>query len=215
LSGKHKKFDGGKDRKGNTMKKRNGVFFGFAVLLITAIFTLAGCEHGPGDDGNGHCLGETFTLSGKLNKVDMEMFFDFLPYNTTFTDYDKSVPIVAEATGNSGTTNATGGLSIPIGKPLTSKLETLTYDFPEMGELSAWDLTISPENSVKMAVLRLNVEGTTYVCGKYEGEVGGTQQSPSYSGELEGISYMYVDSPVTMTLKGKDVTDTSGLCPVW
>ena len=25
------------------MKKRHGVFFGFAVLLITAIFTLAGC----------------------------------------------------------------------------------------------------------------------------------------------------------------------------
>ena len=26
------------------MKKRHGVFFGFAVLLITAIFTLAGCD---------------------------------------------------------------------------------------------------------------------------------------------------------------------------
>jgi hypothetical protein len=34
------------------MKKRHGVFFGFAVLLITAIFTLAGCEHSPGDDGS-------------------------------------------------------------------------------------------------------------------------------------------------------------------
>jgi hypothetical protein len=32
------------------MKKRHGVFFGFAVLMITAIFTLAGCEHSPGDD---------------------------------------------------------------------------------------------------------------------------------------------------------------------
>jgi hypothetical protein len=28
------------------MKKRHGVFFGFAVLLITAIFTLAGCDNG-------------------------------------------------------------------------------------------------------------------------------------------------------------------------
>ena len=30
------------------MKKRHGVFFGFAVLLITAIFTLAGCDNGSG-----------------------------------------------------------------------------------------------------------------------------------------------------------------------
>jgi Zn/Cd-binding protein ZinT len=30
------------------MKKRHGVFFGFAVLLITAIFTLAGCDTGGG-----------------------------------------------------------------------------------------------------------------------------------------------------------------------
>jgi hypothetical protein len=52
LSGKHKNFDGGKDRKEKTMKKRHSVFFGFAVLLIAAIFTLAGCEHGPGDDGS-------------------------------------------------------------------------------------------------------------------------------------------------------------------
>jgi hypothetical protein len=32
------------------MKKRQGVFFGFAVLLIAAIFTLAGCDTGGGDD---------------------------------------------------------------------------------------------------------------------------------------------------------------------
>jgi hypothetical protein len=32
------------------MKKEHGMFFGFAVLLITAIFTFAGCEHSSGDD---------------------------------------------------------------------------------------------------------------------------------------------------------------------
>jgi hypothetical protein len=32
------------------MKKRHGVFFGFAVLLITAIFTLAGCDSNGSDD---------------------------------------------------------------------------------------------------------------------------------------------------------------------
>jgi hypothetical protein len=34
------------------MKKRHGVFFGFAVLLITAIFTLAGCDNDGGSSKN-------------------------------------------------------------------------------------------------------------------------------------------------------------------
>ena len=189
------------------MKKRHGVFFGFAVLLITAIFTLAGCPtDGGGGDDNGPGLGETFTLNGKLSKVTMQAFMDYFPLNTTFTDDARSVAIAVEATGYSGTTNAKGEFSIPIGKPLTSKLDLLTNDLAEMEELTAWDITINPENSVKVAFLRLSVESTTYDCGKYNGEAGGTQDAPTYSGELEGISYMYVDSPVTITLKGKNVT---------
>jgi hypothetical protein len=44
-----KKLDGGKDRKEKTMKRKHGVFFGFAVLMIAAMFTVAGC----GDSGSG------------------------------------------------------------------------------------------------------------------------------------------------------------------
>jgi hypothetical protein len=36
------------------MEKKHGIFFGFAVLLITAIFTLAGCDINGGDDGGGN-----------------------------------------------------------------------------------------------------------------------------------------------------------------
>jgi Zn/Cd-binding protein ZinT len=32
------------------MKKKHGIFFGFAVLLIAVILTLAGCDNGGGDD---------------------------------------------------------------------------------------------------------------------------------------------------------------------
>jgi hypothetical protein len=32
------------------MKKKHGVFFGFAVVLITAIFTVAGCDNNDGSD---------------------------------------------------------------------------------------------------------------------------------------------------------------------
>jgi hypothetical protein len=192
------------------MKKRHGIFFGFAVLMITAIFTLAGCEHSPGDDGdNDPSLGETFTLSGKLNKVTMETFMDYFPCNITFTDDARSVAIAVEATGYSGTTNAAGEFSIPIGKPLTNKLETLTYEHSAMEEMTAWDITINPENSVKVAFIIVSVGGTAYEYAKYSGEIGGTQEAPIYSGEMEGMAYMYVDSPVTITLKGKDVTDSS------
>jgi hypothetical protein len=41
---------GHKNRKGKTMKKKHGVFFGFAVVLIAAVFTLAGCDNGGGGD---------------------------------------------------------------------------------------------------------------------------------------------------------------------
>jgi Zn/Cd-binding protein ZinT len=40
---------GGKDRKGDTMKKRHDVFFGFAVMMIAAIFTSAGCGNGESE----------------------------------------------------------------------------------------------------------------------------------------------------------------------
>ena len=191
----------------NSEAKSRMLLAGFAVLLITAIFTLAGCDHGGGDDGNDPWLGETFTLSGKLNKVTMDTFYGFLPCNTAFTDDARSVGIAVEATGYSGTTTATGDFSIPIGKPLVSKLATLTYELPEMEELSALDLTISPVNSVKVIVAILSVEGTTYDYARYDGEVGGTDEVPTFSGELEGIAYMYVDSPVTITLKGKTETN--------
>jgi hypothetical protein len=44
------KIAGGHTHKEKTMKKRHGVFFGFAVLMITAIFTAAGCDTSGSDD---------------------------------------------------------------------------------------------------------------------------------------------------------------------
>jgi hypothetical protein len=35
------------------MKRKHGFFFGFAVLLIAAMFSVAGCDNGNGDNGNG------------------------------------------------------------------------------------------------------------------------------------------------------------------
>jgi hypothetical protein len=53
------------------MKRKHGVFFGFAVLLVAAMFTLAGCGDGAGgggDEGGGGgnlpTTNGTFTLTG-------------------------------------------------------------------------------------------------------------------------------------------------------
>jgi hypothetical protein len=88
VSGEHKNFDGGKDRKETTMKKRHGLFFGFAVLMITAIFALAGCDiNGSADDP---VLIRTaaefdairYNLSGYYilaNDIDLSEFPNFVP----------------------------------------------------------------------------------------------------------------------------------------
>jgi hypothetical protein len=65
----HKNLDGGKDREEKPMKKKHGIFFGFAVLIIAVIFTLAGCEDpngGGGDDDSWPPSSElsTFLLGG-------------------------------------------------------------------------------------------------------------------------------------------------------
>jgi Zn/Cd-binding protein ZinT len=49
------------------MKKRHGVFFGFAVLLITAIFTLAGCASLGGGNSNATNLAK---WAGTWNAMD-------------------------------------------------------------------------------------------------------------------------------------------------
>jgi hypothetical protein len=74
------------------MKKKHGVFFGFAVLLITAIFTLAGCDtNGSSDDDS--VLIETVAqfneirnnLSGHYilaNDIDLSTIPNFVPIGT-------------------------------------------------------------------------------------------------------------------------------------
>jgi hypothetical protein len=77
------------------MRKRHGVFFGFAVLLITAIFTLAGCDTNGGDDGGGgdsSSTGQSFK-SRYDEAISAGRYYDFaLEYASsthslqTFTD---------------------------------------------------------------------------------------------------------------------------------
>jgi hypothetical protein len=48
------------------MKKRHGVFFGFAVLLIAAIFTSTGCDTSGGDDDTFEFNEEDFIVTDQI-----------------------------------------------------------------------------------------------------------------------------------------------------
>jgi hypothetical protein len=63
-------FDGGKTAKEIIMKKKNSVFFGFAVLLVTAIFTLAGCENGNGGDNDLITISTAEQFNAIRNRLD-------------------------------------------------------------------------------------------------------------------------------------------------
>ena len=71
-------LNGGKDRKETTMKKRHDVFWGFAVLLITAIFTSAGCGGGGSDSDP-----ELAKWNGTWNSITE--YFDETAVTTTIT----------------------------------------------------------------------------------------------------------------------------------
>jgi hypothetical protein len=48
------------------MKRKHGVFFGFAALLIAAMFAMAGCDSGGGGDGDDGT--RAFSVSGSFTK---------------------------------------------------------------------------------------------------------------------------------------------------
>jgi Zn/Cd-binding protein ZinT len=86
MSGEHKKFDGGKDRREKTMKKRHGVFFGFAVLMITAIFILTGCPN----DGGSNDEPELAKWAGTWNSI--YDYFDDPGLAATFQTMYDAIP---------------------------------------------------------------------------------------------------------------------------
>jgi hypothetical protein len=48
------------------MKTKHGIFFGFAVMLAAAIFTLSGCDHTGGGGGGGNGGDGNVSTDGKL-----------------------------------------------------------------------------------------------------------------------------------------------------
>jgi hypothetical protein len=71
LSGKHKKFDGGKDRKGNTMKKKHGVFLGIISIAMLGVSLSA-------QEGEGGKTSLTLDFSASVVSVNTDGDVDSL-----------------------------------------------------------------------------------------------------------------------------------------
>jgi hypothetical protein len=85
------------------MEKKPGVFFGFAVLLIAAIFTLVGCDNGGGDDDDIWLADLSNPFIGKwesdIPSAQMHLIFD---YKTDGT-FDYQIPGMPAEQGGEGT----------------------------------------------------------------------------------------------------------------
>jgi hypothetical protein len=137
LSGGHKQIDGGKDRKETTMKKRHGVFFGFAVLLITAIFTLAGCDtDGSSNDGFAPSLGN-ITSDGKVTDVAASgVGINYTADFPHFYDDDYNKTLLSDVIPNSSVKITNGKLTIRLGTPKVEVLGSLSTYVGSTGTVS-------------------------------------------------------------------------------
>jgi hypothetical protein len=60
------------NNKENTMKTKHGLFFGFAVIAIAAIFTFAGCSIDDDDDGPSNPSGPTWPAAWIYGSVGVQ-----------------------------------------------------------------------------------------------------------------------------------------------
>jgi hypothetical protein len=77
------------------MKRKHGFFFGFAVLLITAMFAAAGCDNG---DDNGTLSPSTLTITG-LGSWNGS-------YILAYREISDDISIMGIAPGSNGNYNA-------------------------------------------------------------------------------------------------------------
>jgi Zn/Cd-binding protein ZinT len=164
------------------MKKRHGVFFGFAVLLITAIFTLAGCDNNGGDgDPN---LTE---WAGTWNAIDQ--YLDNSAFDEIWTD-----AVTAITTANSSAVVDTATLKGLFKQMLKTDFKSCIIEENTMKIYSAPNATGSPT-----ATWTYTYSGIHTVAGEEE-----DQEWLKFTGDKEGqfkylvLGPQHQDSPGAM-----------------
>jgi hypothetical protein len=186
------------------MKKRHGVFFGFAVLLITAIFTLAGCDTNGGDSVDDLWLGDSFKLDAQLSIGKLEnnqtettvVYSDLTEINGTITAYAGEGIL---ATG--GVTN--GKFSLTITEPPSTNLNEVKEDFFEAALEGMWEVTISSGAGVKFVPLTLMIGDAMVDNSKTTYSMKGSAEDSVVEFTSEGVAYYYFNNDLTLNLKGK------------
>jgi VCBS repeat-containing protein len=126
----------GKTAKENAMKKRQGVFFGYIVLLLTVIFTVTGCDNGTGGGGDDTFVAVTNITDlpqVALKDVELELGGVVVPENAnnqTITWSGNGVidgKFKAASTGNY-TVTATVANGLSAGNPYTKSFTITVYD---------------------------------------------------------------------------------------
>jgi Zn/Cd-binding protein ZinT len=78
------------------MKKKHGLFFGFAVLLITAILTLAGCDHGGGGGDDPELAKWAGTWNSFANYVNEPWLNNFFTQGATAISQSTQTTVTAD-----------------------------------------------------------------------------------------------------------------------
>jgi hypothetical protein len=123
------------------MKKKHGTFFGFAVLLIAAMFTVAGCDTGNGPGGGG--VPQTITYTGTagdgstytLKITENTSRAAYMPqggdsYELTITPGNKKSSGTITVSGSTFTLTPTGKTSFTVtisGTGITAISGTITF----------------------------------------------------------------------------------------
>jgi hypothetical protein len=109
------------------MKTRHGLFIGFAVLIVTAIFTFTGCPTDSSDDENNSIVGTWMEQGGyiiEFTDIVLKIEGEELPYKL------------------SGTTLTVDGTSMGLGvMPATAIVSGSTLilsGFPQGGPNGTW-----------------------------------------------------------------------------
>jgi hypothetical protein len=160
LGGEHKFFWQEKQ-----MKRKHGSFLGFAVLLIAAMFTAAGCDTGGGGGGNG---GNGGNGGGNTVNITFGDISDASTQEQVTRTIRSSVELLQAQTQN-----------------IINKLEE--YEEALRQELNAaWDLGDMQQNDAILTRIRV----VTSII-EYEGQIKSAQQSRYTDSEINNMDSAY------------------------
>ena len=195
------------------MKMKHGLLIGFAVIVMAAIFTLTGCPTDADDDNDNKVpsgsLGEILTITG-AQVYTSSLSATGVTYTPITGDKTVTVYYYNFMTPQAVTLNAPDKAEIKAGKLTVSiaavptglgSLSDMTGEYGLGRDYSSVSVTPNDAQSASLVLMAGNDS-----LSKSEGTI--SQAGATYNFSRQGVVYIYVDKPVTITGKGKTVSDS-------